>query len=267
MKSKVSNYLSILLVGLLVMSACSESVDTDQVQPKLPPVASLEVDYNDLPSQAKIKDQNSDSAIVVAYVSAVAIGAVLEANLALPKAILKSAENSRPTYKGDGLWEWEYGANGPNGSFGVRLTAQVNLGDTEDVDWNFYVSAQNSSVDWDNVLLFSGNSTLDGEDGRWDIYNPESGDLVTTTNWTVDDENTSVTLNIFDPESNEEQYRINYSFVAQTKTLSVENFKDDENTVIQWDVETKIGFIISSGFNNGNKACWDANFEDVSCSG
>jgi hypothetical protein len=246
---------------MLVGQACSDSDDAG-TPPEIPPTASMQMNYDELPSQSQQPKALTSNNVNVAYFSAVAASLILEANLAIPKALLVGAQNNSPTYMGDGEWEWEYSASGPEGSYSVRLTALVD--NNNNVEWNFYVSADNGQVTWDDVRLFSGTSTLDGTEGSWSIYRPIQGGVATTTTWMVTDETTDIEMTVYN-SSDEVEATVAYSLNGTTKVITFENLSDDTETTIQWDTETKVGFIISTDYNNGQQACWDENFEDVAC--
>ena len=67
-----------------------------------------------------------------------------------------------------------------------------------------------------------------------------------------------------DRNGNQGDY-IDYTYQDSLKTAIYYDNSENEQTKIQFNVDTKAGYIISPDFNNGNKACWDENLQDVAC--
>lgn len=251
-----------LLTLAVLFISCSEDNDMEGQPPELPPVESLSIDMSELEQQQQPKASIAESNFTTAYFSGVVIAAVLEAYLQLPKILLAAADGNSAAYLGDGEWEWVYSASGPSASYGVKIIAVTS---DEDVEWNFYVSADNGQFSWDDLLLFSGTSTLDGSEGVWNIYNPVNSEVVTSASWNVTEESTEVNLTVYDGQQSAPQATIDYTFAGTTKTLVYANLEDDEQTTIEWDTETLAGFIISTNYNNGEKACWDEELNNTAC--
>ena len=262
MKSLIQRLTALVLIGGLVFISCSDSPsgNNEENPPQLPPVESLEVDLGILLSQPKAVQQ-SDSAFFRAYFTASILGGFLQLN-ALPVQILAGATENTPQYNGDGEWEWTYSASGPNGSFSVSLFATLQV---DHVSWDFYISAANSQQNFDDVLLLTGTSALDGSEGTWNIYNPGTGNVITSSEWEVGDSSASVTMSVYEDGLNIPVAVISYSQVGITKRVTFENNEDNTLITIEWNTETKAGYIEAPDFNGGVRACWDSSFQDTAC--
>ncbi len=253
-----------LAIGLIFIS-CSDANDQEGEAPTIPSSESMSITFDGLSTQNKVNStvQQSDTTIGIAYLSALAAGAILEVNFAVPKVLLSAAEGQEAEYLGDGEWQWTYSASGNQGSFSVRLTAQTGR---EQVEWNFYVSTTSSQVNWDDILLFSGTSTYDGNDGTWNIYRPDTEQLISASSWSIDETTTMITLSVYEGTNETTISRIDYMYSGTVKEISFSNLVEDTQTVIHWDVNTGVGSITSTNYNNGQQACWDENYQDVACS-
>ena len=261
MKFMIQRVTAILIVAGLLFISCSESSGNDEGDPPtVPPVESLEVSLDIFASQPKAVQQ-TDTTFFRAYISASIMGAFLSLN-ALPVEILSEVSGNTPQYNGEGEWEWTYSASGPNGAASVSLFATV---DGNDVEWEFYISSSGGQVDINNILLLSGTSTLDGTEGTWNIYNWENGNVITSSDWAVSESNTRVTMNVYEGGLNIPVAVITYNYEGVTKWVSFDNNENRTNVYIEWNTETKAGFIIASDFNGGERACWDESFQDVEC--
>ncbi len=250
------------LAAGLTFTSCSDTNDQPGEPPTIPSSESMTVSFDGLSPQNKANTvQQTDTTIGVAYLSALVTGAILEANFAIPKVLLKFAEGQEAEYLGDGEWQWTYTTSGEQGSFSVRLTAQTKR---EEVEWDFYVSTTSSQVNWDDVLLFSGTSTYTGDEGTWNIFNPATEALITTSGWSISETETLITLSVYD--NGNVVSRIDYMYSGTVKEVSISNLTEDTQTIIQWDVNTGAGSITSTNYNNGDEACWDENYQDVTCS-
>lgn len=59
---------------------------------------------------------------------------------------------------------------------------------------------------------------------------------------------------------------LEYTFDGTLKTAVYYDNSEDEETRLQLNVDSNEGFIIAPDYNNGNKACWNGEFQDVACS-
>lgn len=150
--------------------------------------------------------------------------------------------------------------------FGVRLVASRN-GDIS-VNWNFHVT--NSELRLSDLLFFSGTTSADGREGMWvyyDLQSPDNQQEVSEISWSVTgDEEVSLRLDVASDRNGNEGDYLEYTFDDSVKNAVYYNADEDETTEIEWNVETKVGFIISPDYNNGQKACWDADFRNIACS-
>lgn len=228
----------------------------------MPPAESMTVDVSEMESAsnksiAKAAESNFNTALVAAGVAKI----ILEANLAIPKALITAAQDETAEAVNNTEWEWSYdtAANGQN--FGVRLSA--NAESTDEVTWNFYVT--NSVLGLDNQIFFSGKSDYEATSGTWTYFNLESGQEVSVVTWQRTEDFTSVTLEVESDRNNNLGDTISYEFDGTVKTVVFVDVSEDETTTISYNTETMTGFIISPNYNSGAKSCWDENLNNTTC--
>ena len=230
----------------------------------MPPVESMSVDISEMEmasskAVAKSAESNFNTALVAAGVAKI----ILEANLAIPKALITAAQDETADAVNNTEWEWSFdtAANGQN--FGVRLTANAESND--EVMWNFYVT--NSVLDLDDQIFFSGTSDYEATSGTWTYFNLETGREVSVVTWQRTEDSTSVTLDVESDRNNNLGDSISYEFDGTVKTVVFVDVSEDETTTISYNTETMTGFIISPNYNNGAKSCWDENLNNTTCTG
>jgi hypothetical protein len=269
MLKQLYKFTALLLVGSFIIMACDNgptSMDNDE-PPQLPPVESMETDFsvfdNNENKIATEKQNNINFAQAAAR--ALLIKSIVDLNLAIPRVLLKAASNAEVEFNEDGEWEWRFTKQAGNSTYEVRLLATRESED--EINWQFFIT--NSSLGIDNRLFFSGTSNGDGTQGTWTYYDLQSSEEqpVSTIEWTITDEDDiSLRLEILSNRFNNEGDVIEYTFDGTVKYLNYLDAGDDEMTEIEWNTETKAGFLIAPNYNNGEKACWDENLQDISCS-
>ena len=257
-----------LLCILFLLSSCGDDpASVNDEPPQLPPVQSMEADFSNFESQQKQTQPQTESSnnFQRAATTALIMKAVIELNLAIPKALLTAARNADSELNEDEQWEWQFSKSADGNTFGVRLLGAREGENT--VNWQFFVT--NSQLGLEDHLFFSGTTNTDGTEGVWSYYSlqdPENQQEVSRIEWTVNgEEDVQLRLEVIaDRNGNQGDY-LDYTFDGTLKTATYYDNSEDQETTIQINVNTKAGYIIAPDFNNDNKACWDENFQDVAC--
>ncbi|MCW9705993.1 hypothetical protein [Fodinibius salsisoli] len=260
-----------LLAVMMVISSCSDSStnSTGGNPPAVPPETSMAMDFSNFDAQSKAPNTavQAKNNFGQAVVRAGLLKAIVDINLALPRAFLKAASESDVQYNENGEWEWAYNTSKEENDYGVRLTAARDQ--AGDASWNFYVT--NSNLGLEDELFFSGVSMAQGTTGSWSYYSlldaEGKGEKVSQITWAANAENDlSLRLEVVSDRNDNLGDYIDYTFEGTTKTAVYYDAGKNQETTLEWDVETKAGSITAPGYNNGDKACWDENFEDIPCS-
>jgi len=270
--SMLSNFRKItclILLGAFLVTSCNDdpaSLNSEN-PPEIPPVESMSVDVSTFNAYQQNKEalgKESNTNFAQAAVRAFVIKSVVELNLAIPKALLAAASESDAEFNEDGEWVWSYTKNAGSDTYEVRLVATQE--NENEITWQFFVT--NSALGLNDKLFFSGTTNSDGTEGTWTYYSlmSSSEEPVSITEWAVTEEgNVDLRLDVVSDRFNNEGDYIEYSFDGTVKNAVYYDADEDTATELQWNIETNAGYIIAPNYNNGEKACWDENFEDVSC--
>lgn len=258
-----------LVAASLLMISCQDSTNSlNEQPPQLPPVESMNMDFSafDEDTGANLTAENeSYTHFLNASIRAMVMKAVVNSNLAIPKALLNAAENVEPELTDDGEWTWSYSNDANGNSFEVELVATS--GNNGTVLWQMYVT--NSALDIDDVLFFEGDVETDGSAGSWTYYalfGEEAGSAVSQTTWNaVSEDQIDLRLEVLTDRNNNLGDYIEYSFNSPVKIATYYNAGEDQTTKIEWNSESYEGYFIAPNYNNGEQACWDSNFQNVEC--
>ena len=258
-----------ILLGFLLIVSCSDDPSSSTEQPpELPPVASMQVDISnfemDSPNGALKVNERSNFGQAIARTAF--FKAIIDFNLALPRALFEAASEAQADLNETGEWEWSYSNSLEGEQYGVRLTGKK---ESESIRWRMYIT--NSMITDGEGLIFEGSTNVDGTQGTWRYFNLFSADeneATTEIEWTVNGEDdVSLTLTVLNTgfQGNAGD-AIDYTFDGTVKTIIYTDADEETTTEVKWNVETRAGYIISPDYNGGAQACWDSNFEDISCS-
>lgn len=252
--------LTVIATGIV---SCDSTNSGSENPPQMPPAESMSADFSEMDNaNSKTAAKQAESNFNTAFVVTAVAKAIVQANAAIPRALLTAASNQEAEFTGEGSWEWYYSATENGNSYGVKLTAEAGTGN--EVDWKFYVT--NSQQGWDNQLFVSGTANREATSGTWTYYDLSNGEEAAVTTWAKAEGSQSLTLEVLSDRNDKEGDRLEYTFENDVKTLILLDASEGNTTTISFNVNTYTGFIISPDYNNGEKSCWDENLNNVSCS-
>lgn len=263
MNIQFSKFSFLILAAGLLLTSCSSSTESSSEQPpQVPPTESMTVDISEMQnaktqSTAKAVESNFSSALVAGSLAKL----ILQANLALPQALLASAQNQSAEFE-NGEWVWEYNSGAQGNTFGVKLAANVES--EQNVNWNFFIT--NSALNMDDQLFFSGSSDFEATAGTWTYYSLDDEEEISTITWERGEDMASVILEVTSDRNDRVGDSISYDFDGNTKTVVYLDASSNETTTVSYNTETLAGFIISPDYNNGEKSCWDSSLNNITCS-
>lgn len=259
----------ILLIGIVTIVSCSDnSTSVSDGPPPLPPEHSMQMDFSTFDSQNRAKYATTEevSHFAQAVIRAIVLKTVVDFNLALPRALLSAAVQSDAQLTEGEDWEWTFNKSAKGEDYGVRLVASNDGEGT--IHWSFNVT--NSQLGLNDQLFFSGRSNLEGTEGTWfyyDLQNPESEEVSEIT-WAVNGgEDIALRFEVLSDRNDRIGDYIEYTFDGSFKTTVYYDASENTETELQWNTDTNAGYIIAPDYNDGQKACWDENLQDITCSG
>lgn len=263
MRKRALTFLTLCLLSVTLLISCTESnTNSDAITPNIPSVESMTFDLSDLDdSNQKAKaGSNFNAAIFRAGVAKF----ILDANLVIPKVLITAAQDRSPEEVAEGEYQWRYSAENGDNNFSVLLTAEVD--DEDNVEWNFFVTTNATDPPLNNFLFFSGEADFDGSDGSWTYFDANEDEAVSKIEWDIDEDGSiDLEFSVLSDRNGNQGSEINFEFDGTIKTLVYIDGSNNTTTTIEYNTETKAGFIISPNYNNGEKSCWDESLEDITC--
>ncbi len=265
----IKRLLLFALTCILFISCSDDPSSFTDEPPELPPAASMDIDMSTLTespqSKSSITTDDTDY-FVQAVFRAGFMKKIIEAHLLIPKNLLEAAQDTVAQLNEEQQWEWSYQYSANTNNFDVRLIAERISSSA--VNWSFLVTAEH--LDLEDHLVFGGTTQNEGAQGVWTYYglkdSEEDDQKLSEIDWDIQGDSTQIRLEILSDLSVAAGSYIDYSFDGVLKTIEFYNADTDETTIIQWNVDTKAGYIIAPDINNGEKACWDEEQENISCS-
>ena len=253
---------AVLLVALVALSACDSTAGGGGTAPTPPPASAFALD-GDFP------EPSARVAVGAHFLNAAGrfggVSLVVGANLVIPSAITDAVTDVEPFVE-DGTWVWETTARVQSADVTFRLEGTPA---GRDVDWRLRLTSVDGGTGQiaDDFDLYTATTSLDGKTGSWDLNYLIDGvpTRVLTAEYEVRaEDDREATFRV--PEGREAGgssvlYRVDgdarvFDWLAQPGAV---------RTWVQWDQETRLGFIEADDYNGGARACWNATLDDVAC--
>ena len=263
------------LVSLLTCAALASSFSCKEEEdsPDLPPAASMNVQLDAL-NNAPLAAKNAPSGPTAApedyvnFANAWARVRIVQffagAVVVVPALSIGAALQQKPTKDGD-LWKWNVTVGD------ARADLEVSASLLEGFDLDLYIT----NTELERFLWVEGAFGDGSGGGSWTLHDPKIEGTNTealSIQWSyVSDTDRSLSYEIVSPLPNAQGEVV----TGDTFTLTIDGMRatleyvdaDDTSVtaVISWDTATGAGSIIVPDFNQGQKACWDAAFENTGC--
>lgn len=195
------------------------------------------------------------------------INSAVAAALTSPAALFAVARAHEPVEQDDGSWLWSYTAKTESVTFTANLTCITAGGMNY---WSMKVSTDVPLYPITDFEWYTGMSTEMNTSGSWQFFDLETPDEQNPTakiDWSVKilKEEAELTIENVDTRSEYMGDVLRYNVTPKIGSMSFDDASKGETWEIVWDIETGEGSITVPGYNSGEKACWDASKQDVSC--
>lgn len=268
----IISFLTIALIGLVTIS-CDNSLSSlsEENPPELPSTNSMDMDFSAFGSEETESYgiygqgdlQESSSHFMNSAIRAIFMKAAVDIHLIIPRALLEAARDAEPEFD-DNEWSWSY-SRSINGKLKqARLEAARGNGDQ--IHWSMNVT--NTVEGIDNRLLFEGFVRESGLQGEWTYYHLSGEhEPASRLDWALSDEgHADLRLEVLTDRHDRQGDILDYQFDGTIKRVIYFRASDETQTILEWHVETREGFLIAPGYNDGEAACWDANLKNSDCS-
>lgn len=249
----------ISILSLLVFSCSDNPSSTDEEAPEFPSFESIQPDVsyflNNNPQKAKQTSDNFNTGktIALSLNNFTTYGQIYN-------GFFQSASGSGAEFK-DGEWVWDYSYAYQNESVSIVLTARES---GNDLLWDMTWSFQGTEESIDDYTVVEGRTSKDGSNGSWTFnsLDPNSSEEVPVlvTTWERQSE-TEATIEMTPYDGNTASGSFAYTQDGDEHSLTASDGSDGE-TNVYWNTDTMEGYYETDGERN----CWDSNFQDTACS-
>lgn len=258
-----------LVCAHLALVSCEKNpTEANNPKPVLPPASSMSVDLgtfqSNLPKAGAIGPN-----FITAQLAVASINLAVLVHMSVPVITFAAAASQTPVLQDDAKWHWIYTVSDNGQQFQADLAGWIDES-TKAVRWEMRITTNNGGLALNRFLWYAGMAALDNGSGEWTIYDhtqPSASVAVVNITWKNDTatNNASLQFTVVKPGVPENGDTLTYSSSANTR--SVVYFDNSANTTltIAWDAVTRAGYIIAPNYKGGQKACWDAQLNNVDC--
>lgn len=185
------------------------------------------------------------------------VSTIVGLNLVLPTLATEAATRRAPELV-DGAFVWSNTVEVLGAPVDVRLT-----GDPSGslVDWTLETAPSGEPF----FTFYTARTTLDGRDGDWSLFKPDADGSVLTADFDADSQ-TDREITFAVPAGNDGAgSEVTYRVDGTTQVFDFTKQPEGTRALIEWDLGTRAGSITADDYNDGERACWDTNLDDVAC--
>ncbi len=264
----------ILIAAQVLFVSCQKNpVESSDEAPALPPAESMRIDLSffkqPAPAGKALSPEAGSRNFANAALRVLIINAVVVAVMALPAGTLAAAVSQDPMPQDDGKFHWIYTYEDSTVRLQADLAGWIDRAKQESV-WEMYVSNSLSNPPLDHYLWYEGRVKLDRKSGFWDIYDaarPDTAIGVLHIDWEMmAKDSAKLVFTVVKPDVPEKGDSVTYLSEGNTRSITWFDASAGATVEIGWDAATGAGYLIAPDYNNGEKACWDEQRQDVSCS-
>lgn len=259
---------SVLFLGLILFSvSCSDSTSSEEDPGRAPEILDFDHIQNSIQPDLSYFEENDPgkqtsydnyytgkwTAVGMGYISS--LGAVY--------GFMPTMGLGEPTHK-NGAWVWEYSYSDPSsGSISMLFSARESA---DNVLWDLTISLTNAEISIDNYRMIEGRISKDGNSGSWKFFNfPDESvqdGLFMESLWNrKSDTEVDMETKLYYEGSQTNWYTYSQNGTSHIMRGGNPDYPSDEVTII-WNTDTMLGSIEM----DGERRCWDSNFQDTACS-
>ena len=195
------------------------------------------------------------------------VSAAIGVHLIVPAAATAAAVQADP-YVEDGTWIWENTMTINTSDVTFRLEGTP---DGTEIDWRMFISSADlGGESYDTFELYDATTPLDGKSGTWRLFYEIDGARTEVLDATfdvtsADEREITFTIPETNPNPDARGSTVRYAADGDARLFDWHQEPEDYDHLVEWDEETKAGSITADNYNDGERACWDEDLEDVAC--
>lgn len=257
--------LPVLLCALVLIAGC-DSVSNEKEAPALiPPDAfTMQTDLFAANSAGK-------AALGTHFVAAAStvwpVSLILQAHLVIPALVTSAAVQAGDPKLEDGAFVWTSSTQVESNPVSFTLSGKPTA---DYIDWSMHVQGVDPETQQEmDFVLFTARTNPNTKSGTWSMFYPIDGTSTNVLNaeYAITSESEkSITFSMPDGLEHGGD-SVTYSQDGSTRTFVWEETSAGATHTVSWDATTHVGWIQATNYNEGAKACWDAELNDVECAG
>ncbi|MCI0513753.1 hypothetical protein L0128_11110 [candidate division KSB1 bacterium] len=260
----------VLLISLCFVNCSEKNPVAPEQSPVLPPVASMKIDlaYFQQGGLAKAIANTPKNNFLNAAGRVVFLNAAVVVTMSIPTAVFAAAVSQPMTWDAnDRKFHWIYTVTYQQMVFKADLAGWIDAQAGEAV-WEMYITNTAEPLKLDHFLYYEGRSKLANTSGWWVIYNastPTQKNKVLNLDWSVSATESKVVFTNVMAGNAGENDKLTYWVSGVDQKVNFWDNSANAMLEIYWETAKGTGYIIAPDYNNGQKACWDENQNDVTC--
>jgi len=263
-RSLATRVLPCLLLLLSLLTGCDSNAPEENDTP--PPVIPSEAFTIQTELFAGSASKAAGAHFINAALRVWPASLALSAHLIVPAVVTAAALDAGEPALENGTFIWTSTAQTEQNNLSFSLSGKP---EGSYIDWTMRIQWTNPDTDeTEEFTLFTAQTDPNSKSGTWSLYYPFDGTPLNVLNaeYAITSE-TKKEIEFSIPEGVETYAgsTVRYSQDGDVRTFYW--FQSDENQThtISWNQETKVGSIISTSYNDGEKACWGPSLEDIPC--
>ena len=254
--------LCIALLGLF-LAGCDSTNEVDSTPPPVLPAEAFSLQTS-LFNQDDAGKTSTGPNFVAAALRVWPVSVIISANLIIPVAVTAAALEADPVRDGN-TWTWTSTtvADGTTVTFSLEGTVEG-----ASIRWSMRVSYDDGQQAFDEFELYTAVTDLDSQAGRWQLFYDIDGQRrnVLNADFVVSgDDDATITFSIPNSADRNAGDSVAYQANSDERVFDWRQVDEALNHLIIWSAATRAGSITATNYNNGDKACWDADLENAAC--
>jgi hypothetical protein len=248
---------TILAAALALVLAACDSSGPDGAPDVIAPAA-FSVDLDAFPDDgARV---GAEATFLTAAGRVGVVSGIVGLNLVLPERATRAATRVAPEPDSTGdAFLWDTTVDVFDNDVQIRLTGDPDGGQ---VDWTLMTENLSDDAEDGPFTYYTAETSFDGREGSWRLFNPDADGPVLTATFDVDD-TPEITFAV--PEGRPQAgATVRYETDGDVQTFEFEDASGTE-TLVRWNTVTRAGSIEADDVDGGDRACWDEDLDDVAC--